>query len=177
MESKNNIILAPMSANNLRNKNWAESGMIMMNHEARSSTRYMFSVGNKDNELLLSLKRKCAAHNKYIREMAYKYEWDMNDSWITLMRVSLKARGPRAIHAKAIGYHPRSFDQALPHEFARYFDVYYHKDTYNNWVFNCKKEEKIALKQLESELDEMLTQEKAKDLLIAKIKELKCKIK
>ena len=39
------------------------------------------------------------------------------------------------------------------------------------------KEEKIALKQLESELDEMLTQEKAKDLLIAKIKELKCKIK
>ena len=36
MKSKNNIILAPMSANNLRNKNWAESGMIMMNHEARS---------------------------------------------------------------------------------------------------------------------------------------------
>ena len=67
----------------------------------------------------------------------------MNNSWITLMRVSCMARGPRARHAKAMGYHPRAYDQSLPHRFAKYFDVYYHRDTYANWMFNCKKDEVI----------------------------------
>ena len=171
MKSQNNIILAPVSG---RDDNWAESGMVMMNHEARGSERYMFSVGSKDNPLLLSLKRKCAAHNKHIREMAYKYNWDMNDSWITLMRVTLKARGPRAIHAKAIGYHPRSFDQSLPHKFAKYFDVYYHRDTYANWMFNCKKDEVIEKEKMKAEYTEILLKEEVlknkKAYILTKIK-------
>jgi len=174
MKSKNNIILAPT---NYQGENWAHHGMVMMNHENRGSTRYMFSVGEKDNPLLLGLKRKCAAHNKYIRSRAYKYGWDMNDSWITLMRVSLMARGPRAIHAKAMGYHPRAYDQSLPHKFAKYFDVYYHKDTHANWMFNYRKEDRMEKAKLEAELEEVLAcesnnnAEKAK--IIAKMKELR----
>ena len=174
MKSKNNIILAPT---NYQGENWAHHGMVMMNHENRDSTRYMFSVGEKDNPLLLGLKRKCAAHNKYIRSRAYKYGWDMNDSWITLMRVSCMARGPRAIHAKAMGYHPRAYDQSLPHKFAKYFDVYYHRDTYANWMFNYRKEDRMEKAKLEAELEEVLAcesnnnAEKAK--IIAKMKELR----
>ena len=171
MKSKNNIILAPT---NYQGENWAHHGMVMMNHENRGSTRYMFSVGEKDNPLLLGLKRKCAAHNKYIRSRAYKYGWDMNDSWITLMRVSCMARGPRAIHAKAMGYHPRAYDQSLPHKFAKYFDVYYHKDTHANWIFNCNKEERIEKERMKAEYTEILLKEEVlknkKAHILSKIK-------
>ncbi len=42
-------------------------------------------------------------------------------------RVSLKARGPRAIHAIKDGKHPRAYDQSLPFKYAEKFDVYIHR--------------------------------------------------
>mgnify|MGYP000498058449 CR=1 FL=1 len=63
MKSKNNIILAPT---NYQGENWAHHGMVMMNHENRGSTRYMFSVGEKDNPLLLGLKRNTLVFSQFM---------------------------------------------------------------------------------------------------------------
>lgn len=154
--------------------NWPEYGCVMMNFHNRSSSGYQFSVGSKDHILVKQLKIKCAEHNKWIRETARKHNWMLNNSWQSLKRVSLKARGPRAKHAKAMGYHPRAFDQALPHEFAKYFDVYYVDDTYNTWMFNHRQNDKLEYQKLERQLEEILETEDAKAKIIAKMKELKC---
>ncbi len=174
MKSKDNIILAPTD---YKGANWPEHGMIMMNHENRCSNSYKFSVKDKNDPLILALKKRCVEHNKYTRKTAYKYGWNMNDGWLSLRRITLKARGPRAIHAKAMGYHPRAYDQSLPHRFAKYFDVYYHEDTHANWMFNYRKEDRMEKAKLEAELEEVLAcesnnnAEKAK--IIAKMKELR----
>jgi hypothetical protein len=39
-------------------------------------------------------------------------------------RVALKARGPRTIHARADGRHPRAYDQSLPLRHAERIDLY-----------------------------------------------------
>jgi len=84
------------------------------------------------------------------------------------------ARGPRARHAKAMGYHPRAYDQSLPHRFAKYFDVYYHRDTYANWMFNCKKDEVIEKEKMKAEYTEILLKEEVlknkKAYILTKIK-------
>ena len=50
----------------------------------------------------------------------------MTDDIVSMPRyyVKCQARGPRAAFAKALGRHPRAFDQSLPLKFAEKMDVY-----------------------------------------------------
>jgi hypothetical protein len=54
-------------------------------------------------------------------------EWigsDVEPESPTQYYVKCQARGPRAKFAKALGKHPRAFDQSLPLKFAERMDVY-----------------------------------------------------
>ena len=54
-------------------------------------------------------------------------EWigsDVEPESPTQYYVKCQARGPRAKFAKALGKHPRAFDQSLPLKFAEKMDVY-----------------------------------------------------
>ena len=179
MNKKDRILLNVVDEEFYQEKcnNWHSNGMVMMNYHNRSSAGYQFSVGRKDHQLVKQLKIKCAIHNKWMRDACIKHNWTMERSWQTLKRVTCMARGPRAKHAKALGYYPRAFDQNLPHKFAQYFDIYYIDDTHNTWMFNNRQEDKIAAQQLENELAEILASEvdnvAAKAKIITKIKELR----
>jgi len=67
-----------------------------------------------------------SARNRYKNRKQY-LEWigsDVEPESPTQYYVKCQARGPRAKFAKALGKHPRAFDQSLPLKFAERMDVY-----------------------------------------------------
>jgi len=79
------------------------------------SMDYRFTVTDKNDSDLIALKRMVRQHNKRVGNPYY---------YVPRLRVSLRARGNRKVHAINDGLRARAYDQQLPHKYASHFDVY-----------------------------------------------------
>ena len=112
---------------------------------------YVFTVESKHDKDLLSLKENIKRSNKhkreYIREVAEKWGKDKALDYMKhyqLKRITLMSRGPRTVPAVNDGYHPRTYDQSLPHQHATHFDVYLHTDSSGQYNFRDQIENNIT---------------------------------
>lgn len=119
-------------------------------HDARTNS-YRFTVESKSDLDLAGLKQDISIRNRgirqYAREAKEKYGTDRAMLYLKnakLERVKLMARGPRSYWAKKNNFHPRFYDQSLPHHYATYFDVYVHTDWTNQHVLETEIREGLT---------------------------------
>lgn len=110
------------------------------NMDNRFSFDYRFSVTTKTDDDLISLRKMISEFNERYRKGSRMRGKCLTGS---LLRVSIMARGPRAVHARRDYNYPgaaRAYDSSLPHQYAEYFDVYVHEDSDAMYYFRKELE-------------------------------------
>ena len=90
----------------------AATAMARWTPQRHTHSGYKFTVTNRDDPAVLTLKKLVKEENKNT--------WDKSRR----QRVRLMGRGPRTIWAKAEDRHPRAYDCYLPLDKATHYDVY-----------------------------------------------------
>lgn len=73
---------------------------------------------------LMNLRKTISIVNKHAKDNEKVSYLNPRGAKFPRYYVKCQARGPRAAFAKALGRHPRAFDQSLPLKFAERMDVY-----------------------------------------------------
>ena len=135
---------------------------------------YRFTVTDLRDFELQQLKEAAKTHNKAARALvragkAEVLDWRNRNDYsmpkVSLMRVHIMPRGPRAAAAKADYANPSHYsgrfghyDSYLPQKHATHFDVYFREDTHNNW--RLQEEQETGLKPGQQALISKLATEK-----------------
>jgi hypothetical protein len=117
---------------------------------------YRFTVTDLRDFELQQLKEAAKVHNKAVREAVrsgkavvktYSNSQDYSKPRVSLMRVHIMPRGPRAEAAKKDYDYTAwqsgrygQYDSYLPQRHATHFDVYFREDTHNNGALQVEQE-------------------------------------